>query len=289
MAGVQSLTWRRWFGGLNTSLTGRALEFASRLGFAARGLVYVSVGAIALMAALDLTPRAAGAKAAVAAWAEWPAGLVLIWSTAIGLVGFAIWRGLQAVFDADHHGASAKGWTVRGGQAISGLVHGALAFSLLELLDGLEDIGEADEDDSAQTQAAALIGLPYGDVLLIGVGVFILAVGAANIVQALFKDFSKRLRCTPRVCCWAVPLGRAGYFGRGVAMAPLGLFLVRAGQEARASEAHGLGVALQTLEAQPFGDWILGLTALGLVAFGAFALVEARFRRIDVPEELEAG
>lgn len=289
MAGVQSFTWRRWFGGLNASLTGRALELASRLGFAARGLVYVSVGAIALMAALDLTPRAAGAKAAVAAWAEWPAGLLLIWSTAIGLIGFSVWRGLQAVFDADRHGTSAKGWAVRAGQAISGVVHSALAFSLLELLDGLEDIGEIDEDDSAQTQAAALMELPHGDLMLIGVGLFILAVGAANIIQALFKDFSKRLRCTPKVCRWAVPLGRAGYFGRGVAMAPLGLFLVRAGQETRASEAQGLGMALQTLEAQPFGGWILALTALGLVAFGAFALVEARFRRIDVPDDLEHG
>ena len=145
------------------------------------------------------------------------------------------------------------------------------------------------EPTSAQTQAATLMALPYGDLLLIAVGGFILAVGAANIAQALFKDFSKRLHCSPEVCRWAVPLGRAGYFGRGVAMAPLGLFLLRAGQQARASEAHGLGVALQTLEAQPFGSWILGMTALGLVAFGAFALVEARFRRIDVPDELEAG
>ena len=40
----------------------QAIELASRLGYAARGLVYLGLGSIVLMAALDLTPRAKGAK-----------------------------------------------------------------------------------------------------------------------------------------------------------------------------------------------------------------------------------
>ena len=41
------------------------LELASRIGYVARGAVYFSVGFIALMAALDLTPKAAGIVGAI--------------------------------------------------------------------------------------------------------------------------------------------------------------------------------------------------------------------------------
>src|SRR4051812_28956944 len=80
------------------------LELVSRGGFLARGVVYVSTGALALLAALDVTPHAAGAVAAMASWGQWSAGLVLIWLTAMGLLGFALWRALQGLFDADSHG-----------------------------------------------------------------------------------------------------------------------------------------------------------------------------------------
>lgn len=258
------------------------LELASRVGYVARGAVYLSVGVIALMAALDLTPRAAGVVGAMRAWGEWPAGLMLIVLAGWGLMAFALWRGLQAVFDADGHGSSLRALAIRGGQAISGFVHAALAYSAFELADGLEDIHELDEDGETQRAVAAVLGLPGGDLVLIVVGGFILTVGVANILQALFYDFTKRLR-SPDAWRWAVPLGRTGYLGRGVAFAPMGFFILESGLDARATQARSLGGALQTLEAQPFGSLVLSLTALGLIAFGLFSLVEARYRRMIIP------
>ncbi|MND00708.1 hypothetical protein D3C83_194200 [compost metagenome] len=63
----------------------------------------------------------------------------------------------------------------------------------------------------------------------------------------------------------------------------MGFFIAEAGLDARAGAVRSLGGALQTLETQPFGSWVLSLTALGLVAFGLFSLVEARYRRMRVP------
>lgn len=260
------------------------LELASRIGYASRGAVYLSMGFIALMAALDLTPRAAGAVGAMQAWADWPAGLTLIALVGWGLMAFALWRMLQAVFDADGHGTRPRALLIRGGQLISGVIHAAMALSAFELADGLEDLADLDEEGAAREAAQTVLAIPGGDWLLIGAGGFILVVGIGNILQGLFYDFSKRLACSEAACRWAVPLGKAGYLGRGVAFAPAGFFLAEAGFDTRASAVHSLGGALQTLEAQPFGPLVLSLTALGLIAFGLFALVEARYRRMDLPK-----
>jgi hypothetical protein len=263
-----------------------ALVWASRLGYAARGVVYLGLGAIVLLAAIDLTPRAQGAKAMLASWAQWPLGLVIIAAVGCGLFGFAGWRALQALFDADRHGVSPKALAVRAGQAISGVIYGGLALSAFELLDQFEDVGEADEEQSAHGLAAGVLALPYGDTLLLMAGVAMAGVGVANIVQGLAQDFAKRLVCSEAVCRRVVPLAKIGYASRGLATLPAGLFLIKAGLDAKSSDARSWGGALQAVEHQPFGSWLLGLVALGLIAFGLFGFVEAAFRRIRPPAEI---
>ena len=261
-----------------------ALEWAARAGYAARGFVYLSIGGLAASSAIELARSPTGAKGAVAALADWPLGQVWAALIAIGLIGFALWRGLQAVFDADRQGNELKGLASRAGQAISGLVYGALAWSILELLDELEDYGEADETETAQQGAAQLMSLPFGSWLLLIVGGFVLAVGIAGVVQAFRTDFGKRLGCKAGQKRWASWVGRIGYGMRGLAFLPMGFILVRAGWEARASDVRNLGGALQALEGQPFGSAVLFVTGLGLAAFGLYAVLEAMWRRIDPPD-----
>lgn len=285
MTPSNALPWRlvRRVRKLNLST---AIELASRLGYAARGLVYLALGSIVLLAALDLTPRAKGAKALMGAWADWPLGWALIGGIGVGLAGFAAWRILQAVFDADRHGRSLKAWGVRTGQAISGLVYGGLALSAFELLDELEDVGEADEEQTVHHTARTILDLPHGDTLLIAAGLIVVAFGIGNVIQGLMQDFSKRLDCDEKICRVVVPLAKAGYGARGLASLPLAVFLVLAGVQARAGEARSWGGALQAVEHQPFGNTALCVVAAGLIAFGLFGLVEARYRRIRPPPEV---
>ena len=264
----------------------KAIELASRLGYAARGLVYLGLGSLVLLAALDLTPRAHGAKGLLRAWAGWPLGWALIGAIGLGLAGFAAWRFLQAAFDADRHGRSLKAWAVRAGQAFSGVVYGGLALSAFELLDELEDVGEIDEEQGVHHTARTILDLPYGDSLLIGAGLVVVAFGIGNVIQGVMQDFSKRLDCGDRLCRVVVPLAKVGYGARGLASLPLGVFLVLAGIQARAGEARSWGGALQAVERQPFGSWALCVVAVGLVAFGLFGLIEARYRRIRPPPEI---
>jgi hypothetical protein len=267
---------------------GAVAELAARLGYVARGAVYISIGLIALLAVAGLTPRAQGALGALEAWGQWPPGIALLWLIGLGLYGFAGWRALQAVFDADRQGRTPKAWASRVGQAVSGLLYGSLAISVFGLLDAIEDLHEI--DDQAKTRAFVTDALtwPWGEALVIGIGLLILAAGLGNVVRAFIDHFGRGLKCDPRTAAWAGTLARVGYFGRGVAMLPAGAFMLAAGWHARASEAKSLGDALQTLHAQPAGDLVLSLIAAGLVAFGAFGFVEAWYRPIRPEAALEA-
>jgi hypothetical protein len=259
------------------------LEAAARAGYVARGAVYLSIGAMALLAALDLWPRAEGAIGAMEAWGRWPMGLVLLWLVGLGLYGFAGWRALQSLFDADRLGRSPKALACRMGQAISGLTYAGLAVAVFGLVDAIEDLHEADDQAATRMAVARALEMPLGDLAVIAVGLFVLGAGIGSFVRAFVDHFGRGLDCEHDTRTWAGVLARFGYAARGVALAPVGLLLVSAGLNARASDARGLEGALNLLGSSPFGEPLLGVTALGLLAFGGFALVEGWLRRIRPP------
>lgn len=265
---------------------GALILAAARVGYAARGFVYLNVGVLTTLAALHLGGAAKGSRGSMATLAQGPLGGMWLWLVGVGLLCFAGWRGLQAVLDVDRQGRALKALFQRAAQGLSGLIYGSLAFSLLELADELGDLREADEAAEARQTAADLMALPFGDWMLIGVGLFVIGAGAGNILHAVETRFHSDLDCSKALRAVAKPMGRAGYLARGVAFAVTGVYLVRAGFLARAAEAKDMGGALQALHTQPGGGILLLVIAIGLIAFGLFGLVEARYRELRVPKAL---
>jgi len=255
-------------------------EMAARLGYMARGFVYLSIGLIALLAVARLAPHTHGAIGALEAWGRWPLGVVLLWLTGLGLYGFAGWRALQSVFDADHQGRSAKAWASRAGQALSGLIYGGLAVSVFGLIDTMHDLHHVSEVAQTRATVAAVLAWPLGATVVIAAGLFIVACGLGNAIRGVVDNFGATLKCDPVTARWACRLARVGYFGRGIAMLPVGFFMLSAGWHEHAAEVRGVGGALWALHRQSWGDVVLVFVALGLVAFGAFAFVEAWYRPI---------
>jgi hypothetical protein len=280
-------SWREVRAWLDEAPLGALAELACRAGFVSRGLVYVSIGMVALLAAAGRAPEAAGAVEALKAWAEWPAAMPLLWLTGLGLYGFAGWRLLQSVFDADRQGSTAAALATRAGQAISGVVHAALGWGVFSLIEALGEAREVDEQASTRETVQQVLMWPGGALAVLVCGLFIVGVGLGNLVQAAGRP-QKKMICSHEVAQLAAWLGRIGHLGRGVALLPLGLAMVRAGRQASAGPAQGLGGALDALESYPFGETLLAAAGLGLIAFGLFAFLEARYRTLGAAEAVEA-
>lgn len=277
-------TWRDRFPRLHD-----ALEASSRFGFAANGFVYVSVGILMLATAIGMRGQAVDPHGVLYVLAQQPFGRLWLILIGAGLWAFVGWRVLQAVFDADRAGSNLQGWAVRVMQGFSGLACAVLASGVFQLLDEVGPSMGAEQLAENQEKASILLDLPFGGAALIVIGLVIAGVGIGNVVMGVVNDFGATLVCSKTVCRWVLPLARIGHVARGLAYLPLALFVTLAGWRAQSSKVETFGTALEVLERQPGGDLMLGLTAIGLIAFGAYAFVEARFRRIRVPKDLAAG
>jgi Domain of Unknown Function (DUF1206) len=106
-------------------------------------------------------------------------------------------------------------------------------------------------------------------------------VGVVLIVQGAQRRFEKYLRAnkmsatTRRI---VVPLGVVGSIARGALFTLVGALIIEAAVRFKPDDASGIDAAIGTLADQPYGRALLAVTALGLVAFGIYGLVEARWR-----------
>ena len=259
----------------------RAATLAARLGFAARGLVYLLVGWFALDAARQgSAPK--DNQQAMGSLADQPLGHALLGVIAVGLAGYALWRLSEAVLDPDRRGTDPKALVERTGFGWSALVHFGLAFYAARLALDRAGAGNSNSDASARSWSGWLLDQPAGQWLLGAVGLLLIAGAGAQAWKAWQNRFAEDLSGDvplPRYACMA---GQIGYAARALVFLIIGWFLLAAAWHARAAEAGGTGQALRTLREQPYGPWLLSLVAAGLILFGIFSFVEARFRRIRV-------
>ena len=257
------------------------VERLARLGYMTKGIVYAIVGVLAVQAAIGAGGQTTDQKGALRAIAAQPFGKFLLALVGLGLIGYVIWRFVEAIQDPEHRGGKAKDWARRLGSAISGIIYASLAFSAIRLAMGSS--ANSSSSHSTQDWTARLMSQPFGQWLVALVGAFIIGLGFYQFYKAYKAKFRKRLKLqemSPTEETWAMRLGRFGEAARGVVFVIIGFFLLEAARQSDPNQARGLDGALQSLAQQPYGPWLLGIVALGLVAYGIHMGVQARYRRI---------
>ena len=244
----------------------RSLELLTRLGFAARGLLYIVIGVLVMRAGRAEDP--AGVLEYLAAGT----GRWLLFAMAAGFIGYGLWRVADAALGIESRGHD-KEALKRFAAAISGGIHLYLAKQALEIALGDSQLSE----NGAREQAQELLQIPGGQLMLGAIALLLLGTGAYQLVIAQKCSFLAKL--DGRVHdSWVKWLGRAGYTARGAVFLIAGFFAGRAALENRASGVGGMEQALEWLSSPT--DMII---AAGLLLFGVYGLVEARYRRIHTP------
>jgi hypothetical protein len=246
--------------------TANTIELLTRMGFAARGVMYILIGYLALR--VGRTEDGAGALE----WLDSGGGRIVLIVMAVGFLAYAVWRLSEAAIDSEGHGNDAKGVAVRLGGAVSGVIHLSLAWLALSLGMG----GSGQEGDAAEQGASTALTFPGGEAALAVAAAILLATGAYQLIKAIKLGFLKHIDPAVAGKPWIAWLGRAGYLARGVVFVVMANFLWRASRQSNAEAAGGMD---QAMDAMPSSLQIL--VAAGLLMFGIFSLVEARYRRIN--------
>jgi Domain of Unknown Function (DUF1206) len=257
------------------------LEPLGRWGYAANGLVYALIGVLAIQAVLGQGGDTTDPAGALGHVIQAPFGQLLLALVALGLVGYALWRMLQATLDTEHRGSHLTGIAIRCGYAIVAVMYAGLAFSAIAML--TSGAAQPSEDQSTQDRTAWLLSQPFGSWLVVLAGLVVVGVGINQFVLAWRGTLDRQLQTgdiDPRLREIVSVAARLGNTARGIAFSLIGAFLVLAGVQARPDQARGLGGALNSLAQEPFGPWLVALVGVGLIGYGVHMLIAARYRRM---------
>jgi hypothetical protein len=259
----------------------RPFLWAVRAGFVTRSITYGVVGAIALALAVGAgaAPAAPNQQGALALIAQAPLGRVAVAVAAAGLLAYALWKLVQAVFGRGPEGGGDSDAKDRIGNAAGGIVYIAFFVVAVRILFGNSSSGS----NAPSKTAAGVLGWPGGSVIVGIAGAVLIAISLYQIYDALrggFAEDAKQHEMSPNERRLFMAVGRVGLTARALVFGLVGYFVLQTAIEFKPHDAVGLDGALGRVHHQPFGPVLLGLAAAGLLVFAVYSLFEARYRRL---------
>ncbi|KGX91990.1 membrane protein [Pontibacillus halophilus JSM 076056 = DSM 19796] len=258
----------------------------ARFGYMAKGFVYTLLGILSLLAALGVGGgKTSDTQGVFATVASQPFGNALLWIVAVGLIGYVVWRIIQAVQDPEHKGKDGSGIGARIGYLVSAGIYTFLTFKAISIASSAGSSGSSGSGGSKQTVIAKLLSQPFGQwvIGIIGVGVIVYAL--AQIYKGMKEKFTKDFKLSEmndhekRI---VTKTGKLGLTARGIVLAIIGYFFIVTAVTSNAQNAQGLDAALGKIASQPFGQWLLGLVAIGLACYGIFQIMKGKNKHLTL-------
>jgi hypothetical protein len=193
----------------------------------------------------------------------------LLYVSALGLLAYALYKFCSAIAYVENHGTSGKGIVHRVGHGASAIAHFALAWTAFQFAQGVK---QAPSEGAAHEAAGTLLSFAFGSLALgvIGLGFAAAALQAKSAATASFMD--EVASDTPAMM---KPIGRLGHAARAVVFVIIGWSLVRSAWFSDTGEVKSLGEAIGSLADN---GTLYTLVAAGLLLFGLFSLLLARYR-----------
>jgi hypothetical protein len=255
-----------------------------RVGDAARGYLFFVLGLLTLQMALGKISGTADYQGAIAATAANPLGKFLLIIVLIGLVFYVLWALACALLDLLHVGHDVKGLFKRAVLLANAVIYGLLVPMLVTYISsGSATTGS--QNFSITKLATTIFLLSGGKWLIAIIGVALIIAGLFTAYSGLGHDFDKEARSyslSPDQVTWIKRIGRFGTVAYGSVIVIIGVLFFAAFTNADPYKATGIDGALLSLIKLPFGRWLLGLIAVGLVSYGIYLTMRALWFRTRV-------
>lgn len=226
-----------------------------RAGYAGRGGTYLAVAGLSLWA-IWRGGQAEGTSSAMETLSTSPWGLVVLWAIGLGLIAYALWRGIDAVEDLEDYGTQAKGLVSRAGMIVTGLIHGALGAVAIGTALGSGGSGDSGGGDGSgggiTTAVSTILGWPGGRWFLAVAAICTIGSGLYYAIKAWQAKYREKLAANRFTSNWDWAL-RAGVFAQAVIILIIGGFIGSAALNGNAEEAGGVGEVFDWLANQPLG------------------------------------
>ena len=255
-------------------------ERLERFGFLARGLIYMIIGVLALQLAAGAGGATATPTSAIALIGRQPAGKWLLVLMIAGLAGYSLWGLVRAILDPLGRGAKPQGLLDRAGFLFSGVSYGLLIIPAVLILLNKPSTSAG---SSAGGVPASLLSGPTGKLVVVVFGLIWIAMGAGQLMTAYVAHFTRDLKTSTmsaqeiKIATWT---GRLGFAARGIVFALIGVIILQTAFAVGAKQAQGFDGALAALAHAPYGEILLGAVAIGLILFGAYSMLCAKWNKI---------
>ncbi|RLQ95519.1 DUF1206 domain-containing protein [Falsibacillus albus] len=254
----------------------------ARLGYFAKGFVYILIGVLSMLAAFGVGGGTKDATGAFAAVASEPYGEILLWVIAAGLAGYVSWRFIQIIFDPEEKGFDMKGILIKLGYLISGIIYSGLIFKAVKI--ALHS-SSGNSGGSKKTMLAKVMAEPFGQwaVGLVGIGIIIFGIYEFYYAfKGKFAEKFKKHKMNKHEWELGIKSGKIGLSARGVVFCIIGYFVTMTAYTAKPSDSISMDGALLKIAQQPFGQWMLAIVAIGLSLYGVFQIVKGKNRYMQV-------
>ena len=247
-------------------------------GYLTKGIVYLLLGGFAIATVIGAAQGSNGPKTIISWMGENPFGKLFVGLIGLGLLAYCCWRWYMAIADTENEGHGGSGMIKRIGWAVSGSAYGTLSlYAFQRLLKG------SGEKGGKEDMIGWLLAQSWGQVAVAAIGLIVAGVGVYQLYRALkdrhmedvrVRHLSKEKKQIIRNA------GRLGLVARTVVYGIISYFLFRAATMSDASQFKGIGEALSFLEKGSSGAALLAAIGAGLVAYGCFMLVRAKYERV---------
>jgi hypothetical protein len=256
------------------------METLTRIGYGTRGLIYITMGLLAFRVALGKGGALASPLGAIAEIGKQPAGMIVLWVVLLGLISYTLWGVVRALLDPLHKGNDMKGLIKRGGFLASAFGYAVLIMPTYGYVTGTS---LASKGSQTQKMITTIMAMSWGRWAIGILGLAVLASGLYQIYLGFKAGFDKQFETyalTQKQVKLATDVGRFGTVARGVVLAVVGGLISFAAYRVNPSQPIGMDTALATLLHQPYGLWLLGIVAVGLIAFGSYSMLSALWFRL---------